>query len=146
MARAEMSTVVNRPIEDVFAVLSNVENNPKWSSAAVEAQQTSAGPVGVGTTMRFVGRFLGRRVESRAVVTQFETNRIFAWQSSAGPFPMQGSLTFERINGGTRVNSVFEAEPAGFFKLVEPLMVMMAKRRSQNDLDNLKGLMEADAM
>jgi uncharacterized membrane protein len=146
MARAEMSTVINRPIEDVFAVLSKVENNPKWSSAALEAEQTSAGPIGVGTTLRFVGRFLGRRVESRSVVTQFESNRQFGWQSSAGPFPMQGSLTFERVNGGTRVNSVFEAKPAGFFKLVEPLMVRMATRRSQNDLENLKRLMEADAL
>jgi len=40
--------------------MSNVENNPKWSSVALEVEQTSPGPIGVGTTSRLVGKLLGR--------------------------------------------------------------------------------------
>ena len=146
MATAELSTTINRPVEDVFAVMSNVEDNPKWSSAALEAKQTSAGPIGVGTTAHFVGKFIGRRIESDSVVTEFEPNRKFTWESKSGPFPLRGSFTFEPVEGGTRVNAIFEAEPGGFFKLAEPLFVGMAKRQFQGDLANLKDLMEADAL
>lgn len=50
MATFDVSTTIKRPVEDVFAVIGNVENSPKWSSAALEAKQTSPGPMGVGTT------------------------------------------------------------------------------------------------
>jgi len=146
MATFDVSTTIKRPVEDVFAVLSNVENNPKWSSVALEAEQTSPGPIGVGTTARFVGKFLGRRIESESEVTEFEPNRKYSWKSKSGPFPIKASTTFEQIEGGTRVNTTAEAEPGGFFKLAEPLMMSMGKRQFQNDLDNLRDLMEADAL
>ena len=146
MATFDVSTTIKRPVEDVFAVISNVENNPKWSSVALEAEQTSPGPIGVGTTGRFVGKLFGRRIESESEVTEFEPNRKYAWQSKSGPFPLQGSVTFEQIEGSTRVNTTIEGEPGGFFKLAEPLIVSMAKRQFQSDLDNLKDLMEANAL
>jgi len=146
MATFDVSTTIKRPVEDVFAVISNVENNPKWSSVALEAQQTSPGPIGVGTTARFVGKFLGRRIESESEVTEFEPNRKYSWKSKSGPFPIKASTTFEQIEGGTRVNTTAEADPGGFFKLAEPLIMSMGKRQFQNDLDNLRDLMEANAL
>ena len=146
MAKAEISTTIKRPVEDVFAVMSNVENNPKWSAVALESKKTSPGPIGVGTTTRFVGKFLGRRIESESEVTEFEPNRKYSWQSKSGPFPIKASTTFEQIEGGTRVNTTADAEPGGFFKLAEPLIVSMAKRQFQSDLDNLRDLMEANAL
>ena len=146
MARFDVSTTIKRPVEDVFAVMSNVENNPKWSSVALEAEQTSPGPIGVGTTARVVAKVLGRRMESDFEVTEFEPNRKFVSQSKSGPFPLQVSVTFEPIEGGTRVNTTIEGEPGGFFKLAEPLIVSVSKRQSQSDLDNLKDLMEANAL
>jgi len=146
MATFDVSTTIKRPVEEVFAVISNVENNPKWSSVALEAKQTSPGSIGVGTTARFVGKFLGRRIESESEVTEFEPNRKYSWQSKSGPFPLKASTTFEQIEGGTRVNTTTEGEPGGFFKLAEPLIVSMGKRQFQSDLDNLRDLMEADAL
>lgn len=146
MARVEISSMIKRPVEDVFAVLSNVENNPKWSSSALGAKQTSPGPIGVGTTARFVGKFLGRRIENDSVITEFEANRKFSFESKSGPFPIKGSNTVEQIEGGTRVTATFDVEPGGFFKRAEPLVISMAKRQLQGDLDNLKDLMEANAL
>ena len=146
MAQMEISTTIKRTVEDVWAVISNVENNPKWSSYALEAKQTSPGPIGVGTTARFVGKFLGRRIESDSVVTEFEANRKYSFESKSGPFPIKGSNTVEHTEGGTRVTATFDVEPGGFFKLAEPLVMSMAKRQLQGDLDNLKDLMEANAL
>ncbi len=146
MARADVSTTIKRPIEDVWAVISNVENNPKWSSFALEAKQTSPGPTGVGTTARFVGKFLGRRMESESVITEFEPNRRLGSKNKSGPFPLKGSTALEQIDGSTRVTGTIEGEPGGFFKLAEPLVITMAKRSLKGDLDNLKDLMEAKAL
>ena len=146
MAIADINTTIKRPVEDVFAMVSNIENNPKWSSGVLEAKTTSVGPIGMGTTGHVVGKILGKRIESDSEITGFKQNRIFAAQSKSGPFPFRLSMTFDAVEGGTRVSGTIEAEPGGFFKLAEPLFVSMARRQFQNDLDNLKDLMEANAL
>jgi hypothetical protein len=50
------------------------------------------------------------------------------------------------VKGGTRIDSTFEVEPGGFFKLADPLVTRMAKRQFESDLANLKDLMEAHAL
>jgi uncharacterized membrane protein len=146
MARAVFSTMINRPVDLVFAEVSNFENYPKWSSGAHEVEKTSAGPIAVGTTWRGNGRFLGQRIDIEMEVSEFDPNRKYAWQSKSGPFPVRGTTTFEAIEGGTKVNTTIEAEVGGFFKLAEPLVVNMGKRQFQADLENLKDLMEANAL
>ena len=146
MAKAEVSTTINRPVEDVFAVVSDPESSPKWSAGSLEATKTSQGPIGVGTTARSVSKLLGRRIESEMEMIEFEANRRFTTRSTSGPFPIQATVTFEGINGSTRVNATIEAEPGAFFKVAEPLIVSIAKRQFQSDFDNLKDLMEANAL
>lgn len=146
MAKAQVSTTIKRSPEDVFAVVSDPETAPKWSSGSLESTKTSAGPVGIGTTARSVSKLLGRRIESEMEMTEFEPNRRFVTRSTSGPFPIQATVTVEPANGGTRVDATIEAEPGGFFKLAEPLLVSVAKRQFQNDFDNLKDLMEANAL
>jgi uncharacterized membrane protein len=147
VAKVEFSTTtINRSVGDVFAVLSKLEDTPKWSSTAIEAKMTSAGPIGVGATARYVDKFLGRRIESEVEITEFEPNRKLTMQSTSGPFPFRGSVTLEGNGGSTRVGGSFEAEPGGFFKLAEPLLVRIGKRQFESDLANLKDLMEANAL
>jgi uncharacterized membrane protein len=145
MLKIESTTLINRPVEEVFAVLSNVENNPKWSSAFLEVNKTSEGPVGVGTTWRGVGKFLGKRIEVEIEQTEYEPNQK-STQKSTLPFPVNQQMSFERVDGGTRVNLLFEADPGGFFKLAEPLLASMAKRNIEGELANLKDLMDAHAL
>jgi uncharacterized protein YndB with AHSA1/START domain len=146
MAQFEISTVINRPVEEVFAVLSNYENNPKWFPSAIEVKQTSEGPIGVGTTYRTVLTFLGRRIEGETEFTEYEPTRRFAAKSTSGPFPVENRTTFERVEAGTRVTFTTVAEPGGFFKLAEPLLVSMVKRQFEAAFVNLKDQMEAHAL
>jgi uncharacterized membrane protein len=145
MLKFETSVLINRPVEEVFAVLSNVENNPKWSSAFLEVNKTSEGPVGAGTTWRGVGKFLGKRIEVEIEQTEYEPNRK-STQKSTSPFPVNQQMTFESVDSDTRINLKFEAEPGGFFKLAEPLLAGMTKRNIEGELANLKDLMDAHAL
>src|SRR5262249_39266880 len=146
MATIGISIVINRPLEDVFAFLSNPENSPKWSSGGSEVKITSTGPIGVGTTYRTVRTVLGRRIESENEFTAYEPNRSYATKSTSGPVPVESQVSFERVEGGTRVTGTLVGEPGGFFKLAEPLLVSMIKRQFEADLANLKDLMEAHAL
>ncbi len=145
MIKVEHSIVINRPVEEVFAVVTDVENNPKWGSGLLEAVKTSEGPIGVGTTWRLVRKVLGQRLEAESEVTEYELNRNYV-QRSKSPFPVEVRQTYEAVEGGTRITITVEAEPGGFFKLAEPLLKITAKREIDTEFANLKDLMEARAL
>jgi len=146
MLKIESTTVINRPVEEVFAVLSNLENNLKWDSVALEVKKTSEGPIGVGTTWRILQKTFGKRLEIEAKFTEYEPNRKTTLKSKSGPFPVEARRTYEPVEGGTRVSHIFKIEPGGFFKLAEPLLMRLVKRGIENDLATMKDLMEAHAL
>jgi uncharacterized membrane protein len=146
MLKIETSIVINRPLEEVFAFTTNYENQPKWQSRLIEAKKTSEGPIGVGTTWRLVGKFLGQLIETETECIEYDLNRTYAAKSISGPYPIVGRQTYERVEGGTRLNVILEAQPGGFFKLAEPLLVSLIKRQSETDFASLKDLMEAQAL
>jgi uncharacterized protein YndB with AHSA1/START domain len=145
MTKLEQSVVINRPIEEVFAFVTDIEKISQWMSELVEAKQTSEGPMGVGTTISAVASPLGRRVESTQEVVEYEPNRKFAIKSTAGPVPSEDAYTFESVAGGTKVTRVTEAEVGGFFKLAEPLFARTMRRQFETNFANLKDLLEAQA-
>jgi len=143
---AEVSITIERSIEDVFAVLSNVEDTPKWSSNALEEKMTSVGPVGVGSTRRAVVRSFGRTTENEAEVTEFEPNRRIALQGISAALPFRVSMDFERVTAGTRVDWTWELASRGFLKLAGPLLTGVFRRQFHKDLNKLKDMMESGAL
>lgn len=145
MTKMEMSIVINRPVEEVFEFVTNPENEPLYRSGLLESEITSEGPYGVGTTTREVSQFLGRRIETTAIITEYEPNRKIALKTTSGPIPFNLSQTFEPVGGGTKVTTALEGEVGGFFKLAEPVVVRMGKRQAEAELANLKDLLETQA-
>jgi uncharacterized protein YndB with AHSA1/START domain len=135
---------IRRPVEDVFGVLSDPENGPKWSLNALEETLTSPRPVGVGSTRRAVVKRLGGgTMENHAVCTEFEANRKLTWQSTSSPIPFRVEVDFMPIDGTTRVDSIWTWEPRGLLRPVSPILDLMFKRAMGKDVENLKALMES---
>ena len=145
MTKLEASVEIDRPTEEVFAYMTDIENLTQWMSELVEAKQTSEGPVGVGTTISAVATPLGRRAESIQEVTEYEPNRKFTFKSTSGPVESKDEYTFESVAGGTKVTRVAEAKMGGFFRLAEPVAVRMMRRQFETNFANLKDLLEAQA-
>jgi uncharacterized protein YndB with AHSA1/START domain len=142
MARMEASVVIKRPLEEVFAYVTDVGSWVKWHTGLVEAEQTSEGPVGVGTTCRGVSEFLGRRDEWTSEVTAFEPNEKVEQQMVWGPMKIAQTLTFEPVDDGTRFTLAGEGETGGIFKMAEPIVNRMMKKQGEANLANLKRILE----
>ena len=145
MAKVEASVVINRPVDEVFAYMADVRNWSQWNSGMLEGEQTSEGPMGVGTTFRGVNQFMGRRMEWTSEVSEYEPNRKMGQKITSGPMSIEQSLTFEPVEGGTRFTLVGEGETGGFFKLAEPIVNRTMQRQMEGNLANLKDILEAQA-
>jgi len=49
MATIEASVVINQPIDKVFAYVTDSGSWPQWEDGLLKVEQTSKGPMGVGT-------------------------------------------------------------------------------------------------
>jgi uncharacterized protein YndB with AHSA1/START domain len=144
MATFEIKLVIHRPIEDVFAFISNAENLPRWRAATLEVKPISSGAPSVGSIFKGRFTFLGRPFEGNLEIIAHEPHQSYATRLTEGPFPLEAHYTLESANGSTRVTLVIQGEPGGFFKLAEPLVVSMAKRSYEADLHNLREILEAE--
>lgn len=137
------SVEVQRPIEDVFAVLTDVTLTGRWYPAQVEEWWTTPPPHGVGSIRRARTTVLGRGTENDAVVTAYEPPRRAAMKGLSSRAPFEIKLTFEPIESGTCVNveSVFHLR--GVMRAVGPLFIGPYERGWDRGLGNLKRMMEA---
>ncbi len=87
MLEFENTIRIDRPIDEVFAFLSDFENIPKWNYYVLEVRQLSDGPIGIGTTYHQV-----RKTDEQDFrITEFEPNRAVAVKTLP-----QSSPSFER--------------------------------------------------
>ncbi len=142
MIKINASVVIRRPVEDVFAYTNDLSHWAEWNPGLIEASAPE-GPLHVGTRIREVFRFLGRRIESTFELVEYEPNRQVTYRTVAGPIPMTGTQTYEPVEGGTKLTFSGEGEAGGFFKLAEPVVAQMVRRQNQTGLENLKDLLEA---
>lgn len=143
MASGEASIRIGRTPSEVFAVLLDFEQNPRWSTSALRSQLSSTGPVGVGSTAHEVSRFLGRRVEVDTEVVAFEADRVLGVLVTGGPFPLRATFHLDPVDGGCRVRVTFEANPTGVLRLADAPFRVLVRRKFVADLANLKRLLEA---
>jgi uncharacterized protein YndB with AHSA1/START domain len=133
---------INRPVEDVFAVLSNVENTAAWYPAEVTEYWTSDGPVGVGSTRRAEGKAYGAKTVNDAEVTVYQPYDALGLRSISAPVPFEMSFRFTPVTKGTEVTWVTELRPAGMYRLIVPLTFGLHSRLGRRGMENLKRLME----
>jgi len=133
---------INRSSDEVFAYISNFENNPKWQSGQISAEFTSDGPLRVGSTYDQAAKFLGRTIVSEFEVLEYEPGHIVKASSTSGSFPITFTRIVEPSSEGAAVKAIVEGDSSGFFKLAEPLMARMVQRSVDADYQNLKRIME----
>jgi uncharacterized membrane protein len=143
MINIEVSTVINRPIADVFAFVANFENHPRWAIDFMEVKQLTSTTSGVGTTYNCLLKFPGQIATSKFEITEFVLNQKIAYKGeTAGPAKYKGCFLFESVPGGAKVTSLPQPEFRGLFKLLQPIMSGYIRKNNVAYLNTLQRLLE----
>lgn len=140
--KIEQSVAINRPVAQVFAFVSNPNNNVLWQPEVIEHTMLSAGPMALNSKMRHVSKFMGRRIESNLDITEFVPNQKIAFHVTSGTLPYTIYYHLDSEGNGTRFTYSAVMESNWFLKLIQPLMVRSAKRVIDGDLSRLKVVLE----
>ena len=146
--RALAEIIVARPTDEVFDFVTDVANMPRWMTGVRTASQIDAE---MGPGARFSLDYMGgwRSNELEVVVTEFERSSIYATQIARGPFAFEGTMTFESVEGGTKVVNSIEAGPDSLATRIAAILFgwMLSgsmSRRLLRELETLQHTIEDD--
>jgi uncharacterized membrane protein len=129
---------IDRPLDEVFAFLSDFENIPKWNYYVLEVRQLSESPMGVGTAYHQVRK----SDEQDFRIIEFELNHSVAVKTLPHSLPsFERKFTLYEEGNTTRVRDEWKLD-TGRPALLERLAGGRVKSAVAENLAKLKELLE----
>lgn len=136
--------MINRPLEEVFAFISNLQNEHLWSSAVSSGEYLQGGSGEVGSIARLVATFLGHEIETLSKTTAHEHNHKISFELVEGMVTGKGSREVEAVGNATRVTQRFDFEFGAVFKAMKFVLKPALQKQLDRDFKKLKAVLEAE--
>jgi carbon monoxide dehydrogenase subunit G len=133
---------IARPLDEVFAFVSDARNRPSWDDSVDSEELTSPEPIGVGSTVRTRMRSMGRDYEIDWEIVEHEPPTRQRIESTSGPFST--TLAYELAGDGDRASVRFSVtgRPTGALRLMQPLIARNTQRNLDQGFARLKQVLE----
>jgi hypothetical protein len=137
---------IYRTVADAFSVAATdfINSYPKYCLAAKRVEQSSPGPLSVGTTGTITGRSAYGLQTVDFEVVAYEPQRLFSYESRYGEMSGRGSYVFEATpHGTTKLTITDQIDVRGGFRTLGFLLTKpLVKARARADARRLKALIE----
>ncbi|WP_257988241.1 MULTISPECIES: SRPBCC family protein [Bacillus] len=143
MADFQTSITIDKPLNEVFAFMVNLENSPDFMPNLIKSEKITDGPISAGTKYLETRYISGRQTVAEVVFTEFNENRSYTVKSETNGLGVVFDYNFQEVDEATRIEFAATIETSGFImKLTKPLLVKMIKREDGNQLQYLKDILE----
>lgn len=142
MITLDLSTLVDRPVPEIFDFLSNPLNLPKWQTMVSRIEQVTPGSPAVGTKYRVFAAALGRSLEGEMQITAFEPPHKVGFVNQSGPMRVEITVTLKPVGSGAKIALHAEGNPGGVFALAEGILAGRIKSEMEANLARLKAVLE----
>jgi uncharacterized protein YndB with AHSA1/START domain len=143
MIKVEKSIIINKPVEEVFNYVTAADNYTKWQSGVTNIIEDRGPRNTVGSQFTEVRKFMGQEMHTTLELTEFVPNARWTAKVVKGPVPYEVNMTFQPVEGGTKVTTSVDGEPKGFFKLAEGMVAGQLEKSLTEDEQKLKEILEA---
>lgn len=144
MGRIEGEIQISRPVGEVFDVVADSRNEPRYNPQMLSAEKLSDGPVRLGTQFRAVMKTRRGTTALLIELTEYARPTRLGSASQLAAMTSSGRLTLAPVDGGTRLHWSWEVRPRGPARLLSPLITWVGRRQEQRIWAGLKALLEAE--
>ena len=142
--RIEQTFFVSRPPEVVFDYLTNPANLVDWQTSKTSVEPLTDGAPRLGTRVRERTKPpRGKEFEQIVEFTEFDRPVRVHAHIVEGPYPIDGTWSFESDGDGTRVRFVAEGELRGAMRVLQPVTKLVMGRQMAGSHRNLRRNVEA---
>lgn len=132
MAILSSTTTVNQPVEKVFTFIVSPENHKAWQPMLLDAKVTPPGPINIGSIYVYTTEVMGRQMETKMQVSQFEQNRKWAFKTIGVPQSVETIYLFEPDGNGTKLTITMDV-PQGAYPAAAEAMIKQQMQKSLED-------------
>ena len=144
--RIEQTFFVSRPPEVVFDYLTNPANLVDWQTSKTSVEPLTDGAPRLGTRVRERTKPPGgKEFEQIVEFTEFDRPVRVHAHIVEGPYPIDGTWSFESDGDGTRVRFVAKGELRGVMRVLQPVTRLVMGRQIAGSHRNLRRNVEAPA-
>ncbi len=138
MAHYNASVETPRPLDEVFAYLSDFSTTEEWDPGVVEAKRVNGAAVGHETEFRLVAEFLGRKNELAYRIVEYDPPHAVTFLGENATVVSRDRITFESTTAGTRVTYDADLVLKGPLRIADPLLGLAFKRVGDRALAGLR--------
>lgn len=139
------STLIERPVKQVFDFVSTPENDYQWQYGTLATARLPQGSGVMQTFFRSIGHLMGRRNLSTFEITEFAPNQKYSFKSLSGPLYSKTSYALENVSGRTRIDVSIQASAPDFLYITEKLLWKTMKIQLEEDINKLKIVLEENS-
>jgi carbon monoxide dehydrogenase subunit G len=136
------STIIYRPIQQVFDFMSTPENDFQWQDGTLATTRLSGEVREMGALFRSIGHLMGHRLLTTFEITEYQPGRRYRVRSLSGPLHSQTTYIFAVADGQTRIDISTRANVVDFFQIGERLLEKRMKKQLKENLAMLKDFLE----
>jgi uncharacterized protein YndB with AHSA1/START domain len=136
----EHTVEIARPVDEVFAYLTDVARLPEWQESVSEVH--ADGPLSTGSRFRDVREFMGRSATSTLEVTAYERPSRFSLRVVEGPIAYELEHRLEAVGDRTSVTFAGRGETTRVPRLMRGMVERAIERQLVKDADALKRVLE----
>ena len=142
----EGSILINRPVEEVFAYMDDIEKEHEWQPYLREWEQSpDPNQNGVGSVRRYDNRYMGRSFTNVYQILEYEPNIKVMYKSTPeAAVQAEGGTLWEAVNGGTKVTFIFKPELGDFWGYIpKPIVRRIYMGTLDSNMRRLKQVLES---
>ena len=140
------SIEINRPAEEVFAYLDQLDRHSEWQDSLVSAKVETEGPTRVGTRVLERRNVPGGARDIPYEITEHQPPHKASFRGTAGPVRPVGTVTVDPVSEtSSRMSLELELEGHGIGKLFAIFGRRQAAKEVPRDNEKFKQLLESSA-
>ena len=143
MARISGEVIIAAPVEQVFDMVADERNEPRYNPRIARAEKTSPGPVGRGTRFTAQPAGMGARGVMTVEIVDYDRPRRLATSIRSSYLDVDGTLTFDQADGGTRMRWSWSMRLRGAMRVLSPVVRAIGPRWEHRNWAGLKQFMES---
>jgi uncharacterized protein YndB with AHSA1/START domain len=141
MIQHSVTIHLNKPVDQVFAFLTDTSKLSTWQSNLIKSESITEGPLRTGSRFREIRRINNKEEKIEGEITTLEPNKRLETKTVTKPQAMV-SYALAPEQGGTRLSYKFILMTSGPMRLMEPLMASAIKKGTKEDFETLKRILE----
>jgi dehydrogenase/reductase SDR family member 12 len=145
MVRLRETIEVARPIDEVFAYVSDFGNAAQWDPGVAESRKAGAGPVGVGTTFKLRVRFGPRSIPMDYAIRELDRPRRVLLEGKSDSVHALDDIGFVATPRGTRITYTAEISLFGVLRAIEPFLKGALDRVGKNAVRGLQSALSGES-